>query len=205
MLCAGCVCACVCLGCANECCAPGVASARGVWGLRGERVTHSARARLYARPRAPQPRDSTAAGRELQPRRTSPRRPRGRGEGGFLPAGVLPAALVWAGRGQVERREVCNSPPSPTCLLPAPPPPPLAYTPLTATTTHRHTRTHAHSHRPSFRGWPAPARPCLTCPEDPSHWGNEESVMFREGKKPIFPLLFIHCVLFLTVEGEGGG
>lgn len=199
---AGCVYACVCLGCANECCAPGVASARGVWGLRGEHVTHSARARLYARPRAPQPRDSTAAGRELQPRRTSPRRPRGRGEGGLLPTGVLPSAVVWAGRGQVERREVCNSAPSPTRLLAAPPPPPLAHTPLTASTTHMHTRTQPQAFIQRL------ACSCKTLPDllrGPEPLGRRRKRYVSGGEKSDFPPpLYSLCFIF-NCGGRGWG
>lgn len=93
-------------------CAPGTVSARRVWKLGGESITHAARTRVHTRTRTPHPRDSNAAGGELQPQRTGPRRPRGRG-GGFLSSCALQTAVVWAVPGQVERSQVHNSPPPP--------------------------------------------------------------------------------------------
>lgn len=186
-MCAGCVCACVCRGCANECCAPRW-RARGVWGLRGERVTpRGARPRVLLTPARTPTRDSAAAGRELQPWRTSPRRPRGREKEGFSRP-VFPCPR-WSG-GPGWRDVKCVT-------MPPPPPHPHPARPhtLTATATHKHTRTATGLHSeagPLLKTLPDPPR------EDPGHWG-DEAICFA-----FFPLL-LFAVLFLTVEGEGGG
>lgn len=151
------MCACVCGLRQGVLCSRGGERPPGLWARRGARYPLGARPRMQTHART-QPLDSTAAGRELQPQRTHPWRPRGRGEGGFLPASVLWYAVVWAGRGRVESGEVCTYF-SLTCTPVSPPTHPSP--------PHTHARTQPQA---LIQRLACSCRPCLTCPEDPTHW-----------------------------------